>query len=102
MNEIESDEAFKDRILEVMPAGHTYTAEDLGNAYGDAVDRIGAKYGLIRKGLLESQINIGTSVAALEEHRRRSLNWYKECDGSILGQGRIFHRRRSREFPGNC
>lgn len=48
--EQESDEDFKDRILDVMPEGHTYTAEDLGNASGAGVDAIGEKYGLKRKG----------------------------------------------------
>lgn len=45
----ETDEHYKDRILEVMPKGHTFTAEDLGNSYGQAVDYIGLKYGLIRQ-----------------------------------------------------
>jgi len=45
---LERDEDFKDRILEEMPEGHTFTAEDLGNAVGEQVDAIGADYGLSR------------------------------------------------------
>lgn len=45
---MESDHDFKERILAVMPDGHTYWAEDLGDAYGDGVDMIGELYGLTR------------------------------------------------------
>lgn len=56
MIEIETDSDFVKRILEMMPEGHVYTAEDLGSSHGMQVDAIGAEYGLFRKGLLESQI----------------------------------------------
>lgn len=45
----ETDSEFIERILEVMPENHTYTAEDLGNARGDEIDYIGAQYGLTRR-----------------------------------------------------
>jgi hypothetical protein len=44
----ESDDAYRERVLEAMPEGHWYTAEDLGNAYGEEIDAIGAKYGITR------------------------------------------------------
>lgn len=48
-SDLESDDDFKERILNVMPAGHTYTAEDLGEASGQGIDDIGARYGIKRK-----------------------------------------------------
>lgn len=46
---LESDEHYKERILEVMPREHTYTAEDLGESLGPEVDAIGRKYGVTRR-----------------------------------------------------
>lgn len=47
---VESDAAFATRILEAMPDGHVFSAEDLGNASGAEVDAIAEKYNLRRHG----------------------------------------------------
>lgn len=45
----ESDDSYRERILEAMPHGHVYTAEDLGCASGESIDEIGSRYGVSRK-----------------------------------------------------
>ena len=38
-NKGESDEAFKNRVIEKLPRGWTYTAENIGNLSGDDLDK---------------------------------------------------------------
>lgn len=36
----EDDHAYRSRLVELLPRGATYYAEDLGNAYGDNLDAL--------------------------------------------------------------
>lgn len=78
----EPDDAYKERILEVMPEGHTYHAEDLGNASGDEVDALGAKYGVQRKGVEPpTEDSLWTSV---HPHPLNGAEWERRYLGFTL------------------
>lgn len=59
---IESDEAYRDRILDQIPEGAWYTAEDLSDASGDALDALGKHFGVKRAGSTTVEDNGCTST----------------------------------------
>ena len=46
---VESDAAYRERLIEALPEGWTYTAEDLGSATGADLDAIGERFGCPRR-----------------------------------------------------
>lgn len=47
----ESDAQYRERLIDAIPAGAVYTAEDIGNSVGDYLDKIGAAFGCLRHGV---------------------------------------------------
>lgn len=76
---VEVDDAFKDRIIKVMPIGHVHIAEDLEHASGQEIDRIGLRYGVIRYGILDTEIT--PEMAAQEMDRAATVIEAEDCDG---------------------
>ncbi len=47
--DVEDDDVYRDRIVEVIPEGAVYTAEDLGNASGKELDALGERFAVQRQ-----------------------------------------------------
>lgn len=67
----ESDTDYRERLAAAIPLGAVYTAEEIGNSIGSALDAIGTKYQCPRKGKVQTTeeriaraIELETTVAA--------------------------------------
>lgn len=88
---LESDAQYRERLIDAIPAGAVYTAEDIGNSVGDYLDKIGAAFGCLRHGVAIDEARKLNGAPKNDKARKAWLAGLKDGDevANITDDGRV-------------